>query len=73
MADSCGPYRAALSYNSKSGTAKSFIFLGTVRTSIGGRKRVQLDNHTEQYNVRHGIKYTYYVVVNVQQRAVFAP
>jgi hypothetical protein len=36
IADSCGPYLAALSYSSKSGMASSFIFLGTARTS-GGR------------------------------------
>jgi len=34
MAESCGPYRAALSYNSKSGMARSFMFLGTARTSV---------------------------------------
>lgn len=33
MAESCGPYLAALSYNSKRGIARSFIFLGTARTS----------------------------------------
>ena len=35
MAESCGPYLAALSYNSKSGMARSFMFLGTARTSVG--------------------------------------
>jgi hypothetical protein len=41
MAESCGPYRAALSYNSKSGMARSFMFLGTARTSV--RELVSFD------------------------------
>ena len=34
MAESCGPYLCALSYNSKRGTASNFIFFGTERTSF---------------------------------------
>lgn len=43
MAESWGPYRAALSYSSKRGIAKSFIFFGTARTSfkINGQLKVE--------------------------------
>lgn len=39
IADSCGPYRPVLSYNSNRGTARSFIFLGTERTSTSTHVR----------------------------------
>ena len=43
MAESWGPYRAALSYSSKRGIAKSFIFFGTARTSfkINGQLKIE--------------------------------
>jgi hypothetical protein len=34
IADNWGPYRAALSYSSKSGMASSFMFFGTAKTSV---------------------------------------
>jgi len=36
IADNWGPYRAALSYSSKSGMASSFMFFGTAKTLRSG-------------------------------------
>lgn len=48
MAESWGPYRAALSYSSKRGIAKSFIFFGTARTSFKINSQLKVEGPGKQ-------------------------